>query len=52
MSTFLTLSTGSASDDYFTVFAGEGVRRVISLQILQREAPLFLSALIFRPMRR
>lgn len=43
------IKPGSASDAYFTVFAGEGVRRVISLQIYSRGGSLVFERLDFPP---
>ncbi len=40
---------GSASDAYFTVFAGEGVRRVVSLQIYSRGGSLIFERQDFMP---
>ena len=43
------IKPGSASDAYFTVFSGEGVRRVISLQIYSRGGSLVFERLDFPP---
>lgn len=43
------IKPGSASDAYFTVFAGEGVRRVVSLQIYSRGGSLVFERVNFQP---
>lgn len=43
------IKPGSATDAYFTVFAGEGVRRVVSLQIYSRGGALVFERLDFPP---
>ncbi len=43
------IKPGSASDAYFTVFAGEGVRKVVSLQIYSRAGSLIFERLDFPP---
>lgn len=40
---------GSASDAFFTVFAGEGVRRVVSLQVYSRGGSLVFERIDFQP---
>ncbi len=43
------IKSGSASNAYFTVFAGEGVRRVVSLQVYSRGGSLVFERLDFQP---
>ncbi|MBC7773810.1 MAG: gliding motility-associated C-terminal domain-containing protein [Phycisphaerae bacterium] len=43
------IKPGSASDAYFTVFAGEGVRRVVSLQVYSRGGALVFERQDFQP---
>jgi hypothetical protein len=43
------IKPGSASDAYFTVFAGEGVQRVVSLQIYNRAGSLVFERRDFQP---
>jgi hypothetical protein len=43
------IKPGSASDAYFTVFAGEGVKRVVSLQVFSRGGSLVFERLDFQP---
>lgn len=43
------IKPGSASDAYFTIFAGEGVRRVVSLQVYSRGGSLVFERLDFQP---
>ena len=43
------IKPGSASDAYFTIFAGEGVRRVVSLQIYSRVGSLVFERRDFQP---
>jgi len=43
------INPGSASDAYFTVFAGEGVRRVVSLQIYSRGGSMVFERQDFQP---
>lgn len=43
------INPSSPSDSYFTVFAGDGVRRVVSLQVFSREGSLVFERLDFQP---
>jgi len=43
------IKPGSAADAYFTVFAGEGVRRVVSLQVYSRGGSLVFERQDFQP---
>lgn len=43
------IKPGSASDAYFTVFAGEGVQRVVSLQVYSRGGSLVFERRDFQP---
>ncbi len=43
------IKPGSAADANFTVFAGEGVRRVVSLQVYSRGGSLVFERLDFQP---
>lgn len=43
------IKPGSPSDSYFTVFSGEGVRRVVSLQVYSRSGSLVFERLDFPP---
>jgi len=43
------IKPGSAADAYFTVFAGDGLRRVVSLQIYSRGGSLVFERLDFQP---
>jgi hypothetical protein len=43
------IKPGSASDAYFTVFAGDGVRRVVSLQVFSRGGAMIFQRLDFQP---
>lgn len=43
------INPGSASDAYFTVFSGEGVRRVVSLQVYSRGGGMVFERMDFLP---
>ena len=43
------IKPGSASDAYLTVFSGEGVRRIVSLQVYSRGGGLIFERLDFQP---
>lgn len=43
------IKPGSASDAYFTVFAGEGVQRIVSLQVFSRGGSLVFERRDFQP---
>jgi len=43
------IKPGSASDAYFTVFSGEGVRRIVSLQVYSRGGSMIFERLDFQP---
>jgi hypothetical protein len=43
------IKPGSASDAYFTVFSGEGVRRVVSLQVFSRGGSMIFERSDFQP---
>lgn len=43
------IKPGSAADGYFTVFAGDGLRRVVSLQVFSRGGALVFERFDFQP---